>query len=272
MYASHVQRTPALAFVLVLIATFACRPQAASVEPSGPEPLAETPPPRDRPGPVEFCGQVFQPDEIVVECHDPSVKSVEPLVALPALQAIDLEGASVRDVAVLQTLGELEDLYLARTPIESLASVAKLQLEMLDIGETAIEDLSPLASSKTLRDLRFTDTLVSDLSPLAGIETLEEIDALGSKVDDLSALASLPALRELRVSDCPVNSLEPLRELRSLERLDISGTHVSSLEPLYALPELQYLNADHAAATLREVDAFREAQPAVEVHAVYNAE
>ena len=270
---------------VLLLAFVACEPRGSGEVSSPPDPSdasdavggeAEAP---ERPrstlrgeGPVEFCGQVYPPDEIAVECEeDRSIENVDVLVGLPALQVVALEGTSVRDVSVLRSLGELEDLYLSETPIESLESVAELKLQFLEISETAIVDLSPLATMKGLKVLRFTGTKISDLSPLAGLESLEEIDALDSKVADLSPLSALPALRELRVMDCPVKSIEPLRTIRSLERVDIAGTEVTSLEPLYDLPKLQYLNVDAADATMREVEAFKKARPEVEVYAVNNA-
>jgi GTPase SAR1 family protein len=61
-----------------------------------------------------------------------------------------------------------------------------------------------------MRQLDISDTQVSDLSPLAGLEPLERLLAPGTQVSDLSPLKGLWRLRELDLSATQVSDLAPL--------------------------------------------------------------
>ena len=64
-------------------------------------------------------------------------------------------------------------------------------LEHLDLRNTQVSDLSPLAGLTNLRYLYLSRTQVSDLRPLAGLTRLRYLYLSGTQVEDLSPLAGL---------------------------------------------------------------------------------
>ncbi|RBP39110.1 serine/threonine protein kinase [Roseimicrobium gellanilyticum] len=153
-------------------------------------------------------------------------------------------------------LARLKDLPVsAEKPLKDRLTVREDGRLALDLSDTKVLDLSPLATAplatldlskcrdltdlSPLRDLQLielnvAETRVADLTPLSEIRTLEKLNLSGSKVTSLAALSSL-RLRSLIVRDCPIRDLNPLRKM-PLEVLDLDRTRVSDLSPLVGLP------------------------------------
>jgi Leucine-rich repeat (LRR) protein len=86
-----------------------------------------------------------------------------------------------------------------------------------------------------LQKLDVSNTQVSNLSPLAGLSALQELFVYNTRVTDLSPLAGLSALQKLNFSDTQVADLSPLAGLSALQNLNFSDTQVCDLSPLIAL-------------------------------------
>ena len=65
----------------------------------------------------------------------------------------------------------------------------------LDLDNTQVSDLSPLAALHQLEVLELNNTPVSDLSPLAALHQLERLELHNTQVSDYSPLAHLTELR-----------------------------------------------------------------------------
>jgi len=75
-------------------------------------------------------------------------------------------------------------------------------------------------------DLR--DTQVTNLSPLAELTSLEWLNLNNTQVSDLSPLVELKNLEGLGLHHTQVSDLSPLAELKNLERLNLNNTQVSN--------------------------------------------
>lgn len=149
-------------------------------------------------------------------------RGLEPLAALPALEAIRIAGASVEDL----------------TPL-----VALPQLKSLDVSLNAIRSVAPLARFPSLMEV---DVSGNPLASFSGLQspTLRKA-LLGSgdwgvsgRVKTLEGLGALPRLEELNIAHHQISDLSPLAQLKSLRKLDVSGNALSSLAtlpPLFGL-------------------------------------
>jgi len=130
----------------------------------------------------------------------------------------------------------LNDSYGNKMTITDLSPLAGLgNLQQLYVANTPVSDLSPLAGLGQLQELYVVGTLVSDLSPLAGLSKLQRIDVSSTEVSDLSPLAGLGNLQQLYVFNTPVSNLSPLAGLGNLQRLYVTNTQVNDLSPLLPL-------------------------------------
>jgi len=85
-------------------------------------------------------------------------------------------------------------------------------VQLVNLGETQVSDLSPLAELKNLEELSLNYSPVSDLSPLAELKKLELLWLNMTAVSDLSPMAKLKYLEQLshyktQVSDEQVEKL-----------------------------------------------------------------
>jgi Leucine-rich repeat (LRR) protein len=57
-----------------------------------------------------------------------------------------------------------------------------VKLEILNLSQTKVSDLSPLTGLQNLRSLKLRDTQVSDLNPLADLKKLQYVFLLKSEL------------------------------------------------------------------------------------------
>ena len=153
-------------------------------------------------------------------------------------------------------LDRLKDLPIGtEKPLKERLTVSGEGLLSLDLGDTKIADLSPLAgmplgelnltnctSATDLAPLRgmplvrlvLDNALVTSVEPLRGMKSLDTLQLHGTPVTDLSPLEGLQ-IHHLNLDSCRVSSLAPLRGM-PLEELDISATAITDLSPLTGMP------------------------------------
>ena len=134
-------------------------------------------------------------------------------------------------------------LDLAQTRISDLRPLASLAaLESLSLGHTQVSDLGPLANLTALEWLSLWNTEVSDLGPVANLTALKYLYFWSTQVSDLGPLANLTALESLYFGNTEVSDLAPLANLTALESLSLWRTEVSDLGPLAHLAVLKSLD------------------------------
>ena len=142
----------------------------------------------------------------------------------------------------------LQSLNLNNTSVADLAPLAQLsRLQWLDLEKTSVADLAPLAQLSRLQVLILENTPVADLAPLANLPQLQVLILNNTGVADLAPLANLPKLQWLNLKNTPVADLAPLANLPKLQLLNLKNTPVADLAPLANLPKLQLLNLNNSA-------------------------
>ena len=116
-------------------------------------------------------------------------------------------------------------------------------LQSLNLMNTQVSDVAPLAALNMLQRLYLADTQVSDVAPLAALNMLQSLNLAGTKVSDFAPLAALSMLQSLSLMNTQVSDVAPLAALNMLQSLDLEGTQVSDVAPLAGLPALQSLDA-----------------------------
>lgn len=169
-----------------------------------------------------------------------AVSDLAPLSGQP-ITGLNLLNTAVLDLSPIQGM-PLRDLSLYQSiGVVSLAPLAGMQLQTLDITATGIQDLSPLAGMQLTR-LYADRTRISDLSPLAGMP-IERLSIAHTRVNALEPLAGMP-LQQLSIGQTRVSDLGPLRQA-PLAILDAQKTPVGNLAPLTGAP-LEKLFLQHS--------------------------
>ena len=149
-------------------------------------------------------------------------------------EELDLEGLdALTELPSLTGLTSLKRLSLGDTKVQDPSPLAGLtNLQRLDLHGTPVQDFSPLARLTNLQHLDLQGTPVQDLSPLAGMTNLQNLDLDGTPVQDLSPLAGMTNLQSLLLISTQVQDLSPLAGLTNLQRLYLNSTPVQDLSPL----------------------------------------
>ena len=139
-----------------------------------------------------------------------------------------------------------------------LSLVARLtRLEGLEVTQTDVADLSPLAGMTNLRWLSLSySARIKDLRPLLKLKRLTSLSLVRCEgVTSLATLGKMTWLRELDLSYCDgFSDLSPLAPLTRLERLDLQHCKgVRNLEPL-----------KHMIRAGTEIEVSRQLQPQLE--------
>jgi len=137
---------------------------------------------------------------------------------------------------------EIPTLDLSESRVQDISPLAHLSsLLILDLTATLVQDISPLAHLSSLQILNLNETQVQDISPLAQLSSLHTLDLNDTQVQNISPLAHLSSLGNLDLSETHINDISPLAQLSSLEDLDLSETQVEDIKPLAQLSSLRNL-------------------------------
>ena len=165
--------------------------------------------------------------------------TVAEMVTLTSFTANDRD---IRNLTGLEFAKNLEVLELNNNLIADLSPLTELiNLRNLWLYWNKISDLSPLASLIKLRGLGISHNLVSDLSPLAELTELQSLICWESSVSDLSPLAGLPKLNWVDLCGAKISDLSPLAGVTSLRSLKLFQNSISDLSPLAGLSGLERL-------------------------------
>jgi len=111
-------------------------------------------------GTARWCGHEVLPNALEVECHDPSVSDLTPLMGRDVLRRIDLSGSGVRDISALGTFASLDFVSLARTPVDDLRPLMKTPVRTLDLSDSHVWAIWPTRLMLKLESLTLTHTPV----------------------------------------------------------------------------------------------------------------
>lgn len=131
----------------------------------------------------------------------PYIDDIEPLVGLPKLRTFDLTGSQgLFDPAPLAQMGDF-DMLMLKGSKNAHSYIGGKRIGWLQLSETDIDSLEPLATVTGLDILELWDTPISDLTGIGVHARLRKLNIAHTAVTDLSPLKELPDLTELILSE-----------------------------------------------------------------------
>ncbi len=136
-------------------------------------------------------------------------------------QAISVDG--LRDMWNHRT----EHAGALRVTLEVLSQKAKyfdelVVMSKLDLSNSYITDLAPLAGLKNLKSLDLSGTFVADISALAALENLESLNLANTMVADITALYNLKNLTYVDLFNSNVQE-EQLKGLKYVHNMRLKS-------------------------------------------------
>ena len=78
-----------------------------------------------------------------------------------------------------------------------------IKMISLQLPDSRVDDLTPLASMGQLQILMLNNNQVTDLKPLSGLSNLKNLNLANNKITDLTPLQTLEGLEQLDLSNNP---------------------------------------------------------------------
>ena len=113
-------------------------------------------------------------------------------------------------------------------------------IEVLGIGYTSIDDITPVYKFKKLKQLYVSRTGIKDYSFIKNIPTLEGIDFSENDIQDISFLKDYPNLKLVSAAGNNIENIDVLKYLTNLESLNLDNNKIKDIS---ALKNLNHLRA-----------------------------
>ena len=113
-------------------------------------------------------------------------------------------------------------------------------IEVLGIGYTSIDDITPVYKFKKLKQLYVSRTGIKDYSFIKNIPTLEGIDFSENDIQDISFLKDYPNLKLVSAAGNNIENIDVLKNLTNLESLSLDNNKIKDIS---ALKDLNHLRA-----------------------------
>ena len=172
------------------------------------------------------------------------VTSIEPILSLDKLTAIDFSGCRIswpdKPLAALK----LKSARLANTGLTSLAVLSDCsKLTELDVsGNTSLADFSDLDEQNyaTLTKLNLVGMSQSakNLSWIAQCANLEELTLDGNSLGDIDFCKGLENLQHISAVNCKLNGIEALSSCTKLKRMFLACNNIADISSFPALAEI----------------------------------
>ncbi len=118
-------------------------------------------------------------------------------------------------------------------------------IEVLGIGYTSINDITPVYKFKKLKQLYVSRTGIKDYSFIKNIPTLEGIDFSENDIQDISFLKDYPNLKLVSAAGNNIENIEVLKNLTNLESLNLDNNKIKDISPLKDLNHLKAVSLEN---------------------------
>lgn len=144
--------------------------------------------------------------------------------------------------SILKT-NTITHLNISHTDISDLSILDELDanLTSLDLHDTLITDINPIAQHPSITTLDLEGTQIRDLRPLKVLENLKALDVSNTQAQDLTPIASLQKLENLYALSLTAQDIQPLSKLSRLSNLSLSCRDVRDYFPIQDLTNLTHL-------------------------------
>ncbi len=158
------------------------------------------------------------------------------------LEALDLDGFPLEELAQLSKLLNLKSLRLSESGLATLHGISALKaLEYLNLASAPLTDISEIAACEHLHSLILIDLPLTSLTGIEFTTQLVDIYLNRCKVAAVEPLAQLVHLEHITFFELPLTDLTPLGQCLALQTVTLWGMPISDVAPLALLPKLRGL-------------------------------
>jgi len=175
----------------------------------------------------------------------PNLGTLEGLQNAVNLQSLSCNFCIIGDeeIAVLEDLTELTDLYLTDNGISDLTPLRNMtKLRTLNLSNNRVASLAPLSG---LTQLQSVNLSFNEMTSLDGFypASLESFTARSAgRLEDVSALTGATHLTFLDLYNCNVSDISSIAQSTEMNQLDLEDNFIADISALAGMTKLEYLN------------------------------
>lgn len=193
----------------------------------------------------------------------------EDLARVLRLEKVDLEECGIKDLSFLARMGRLTSVDVGQNPLADLSTLPAMpRLERLRVGEAkSLTSTRGIDRAPHLEHFYARECKIAALHGVDALSSLTELDVAQNKITDLGPVSTLTELEELTVYENALTDLTPLSGCNRLKKVECFGNDEISkgLLALVELPRLDTISALDWKVPAKDMDAFAQARPDVEL-------
>ena len=142
----------------------------------------------------------------------------------------------------LELIPNIEVLGIGYTPIDDITPVYKFKkLKQLYVSRTGIKDYSFIKNIPTLEGIDFSENDIQDISFLKDYPNLKLISAAGNNIENIDVLKNLTNLESLNLDNNKIKDISALKDLNHLRAVSLENNNITKLDALSNKNELERL-------------------------------
>ena len=142
----------------------------------------------------------------------------------------------------LELMPNIEVLGIGYTPIDDITPVYKFKkLKQLYVSRTGIKDYSFIKNIPTLEGIDFSENDIQDISFLKDYPNLKLVSAAGNNIENIDVLKNLTNLESLNLDNNKIKDISALKDLSHLRAVSLENNNITKLDALSNKNELERL-------------------------------
>ena len=142
----------------------------------------------------------------------------------------------------LELMPNIEVLGIGYTPIDDVTPVYKFKkLKQLYVSRTGIKDYSFIKNIPTLEGIDFSENDIQDMSFLKDYPNLKLVSAAGNNIENIDVLKNLTNLESLNLDNNKIKDISALKDLNHLKAVSLENNNITKLDALSNKNELERL-------------------------------
>ena len=142
----------------------------------------------------------------------------------------------------LELMPNIEVLGIGYTPIDDITPVYKFKkLKQLYVSRTGIKDYSFIKNIPTLEGIDFSENDIQDMSFLKDYPNLKLVSAAGNNIENIDVLKNLTNLESLNLDNNKIKDISALKDLNHLKAVSLENNNITKLDALSNKNELERL-------------------------------
>ena len=177
---------------------------------------------------------------------DCGLTTIVGLESSTALVYLDLSHNTIRNLTPLETMVNLQEVYLQNNAVNDLNSLSNLKaLRKLDVSYNLLTSMTPVFNCTTLTELKAGNNTITSLMGIEKLSSLEMLNVAFNELSDVSSVSSCTNLLDLDISNNTITDITGFSALTKMTSFNFSRNTVEEIPAFAKDCALITINGSH---------------------------